>query len=94
MHEYILEKMENQREMALKTISKVFPFYTNEIVTMLAHCYFEEMDSAEKIASECDLGLLDFLAIIEDEKSYRAEFIRDLDIQLQGEAYERSIRYA
>jgi hypothetical protein len=94
MNEFILEKMEDQKEMALKTLSLIFPSYVNEIAKILAFAYFEELESAEKIASECNLGLLDFCAIIGDEKSYKDEFIRDLDLKLQEEAYERTIRYA
>lgn len=95
MHnQYIVDKMEDQKEAALTTLSLIFPNYTNEMATMLARCYFDEMDSAEKISSNLNLGTLDFCAILGDYKNYKEEFLNDLDLQLQEEAYERSIRYA
>ncbi len=94
MHEYIISKMEDQRDFALTTLSKIFPNYTTEMSLVLARGFFDELEPAINIASQLDLGTLDFCAIIGDEKSYKEEFIRELDEKRQEECYERSLRYA
>jgi hypothetical protein len=94
MDEYLLEKMEDQREEALTALSKIFPNYCDELSDALAYSYVNGLASAERIANSLNLCPLDFYAILGDYKDYRDEFVRDLDNTLQQEAYERTIRYA
>jgi hypothetical protein len=95
MDEYILEKMEDQRDQAFNKISMIFPdaSYIDEFATSLTYAFFEEISSAVKIAENAGLDLLDFCAIDGDIEYFSKLFMQNENRRIGEEMYDNCQRY-
>jgi hypothetical protein len=82
MTQQIEKEMHNVKGTALRKLSLIAAHFRPEISNILVYSWFDGLPEAEKIAEHLDLNKLDLLAIQEDLKGFKEEFLRDRDKHL------------
>lgn len=79
INELIEKEMHRTKALALKNLSSVVHFETEEFAQILAYSWFDSLGAADKIADKLHLSKLDFLAIGEDFEGFKEEYLKNCD---------------
>ncbi len=77
MDEWVEKEMHTQKKAALQKLSSIVAHFSSEFCNILAYGLLESLPEAKKLADFLDLIKIDFLAIQEDLKGFKKEFLKD-----------------
>lgn len=77
MHNY---KTEAVRVLGSIIVQKYKTNFLDSLIQSLAYCFMDNLPDAETIANKLNLNKLHFLAVLDMEKQFEEEFIKDMEI--------------
>lgn len=69
--------MQEKKQLAVKQLSKLLPYCTDELICCLAYAYLDGVEAAEKIAVGCNLEQIDFFAIVDDVSGFYQKWLEE-----------------
>lgn len=87
MDNYILEKMEDEKESAINKILSLINHTTHidDIVNTLVYAYLEGYPSALKLMHDAELNQLEYYALLDDQESFCDKYNLQISLEI-GEA--------